>query len=781
MRNPLHKRLPRELIGEAAKYLVIFLFMTGTIGFISGFLVAGGSMLNTYDQSFEKYNIEDGHFTLSDEINNNVIHKIENHGVNVYKGFYSDEPTDHNIDGTEDSTLRIYGQRDEINKVCVMKGEMPKNKSEIAIDRMYADNNDIEVGNTISVRGHQLKVSGLVALSDYSALFSDNSEIMFDAIKFGVSVMTEDGFDQFSKEHLKYNYFWTYNTKPSNDVQEKTKSEDLLKNVVKEVSSAKISIDEFVPQYLNQAIHFAGDDMGKDKSMMTILLYILIVILAFVFSVTVRHTIVKESSVIGTLRASGYTKKEIFAHYITVPIAVTLIASVVGNVLGYTLFKQAVAELYYGSYSLPTYETIWNGDAFVRTTIIPLVIMFATNAYALLQKLSFSPLQFLRKDLTRKKRTKAIRLPRLQFFSRFRIRIILQNASSYVTLFVGILFSGVLLMFGMMMAPLLTNYKDHVVNNMISKYQYILTTQVETDNTSAEKFCLTSLSYHATQRDEDFSIYGIEKNSKYFKETIPEGSVVISDGISEKYKIHVGDTIECTEKYGKKKYEFHVANVVSYPSGLAVFMSDDMFRDTFDFENSVFDIAQKDPGLFMKRLFDPNDSEYFTGYFSNEKLTDLEPEYIDSCITQDDMTKLSRQLDVSMGTMFSMINVFAIILATILIYLLTKLIIEKNTTAISMVKILGYENGEIARLYLLATTWIVLVSVVISLVFSTLFMKIIYRSFMMQFNGWLSCYIAPKIYPMMFGMMMVAYLVVALLQFRRIKKIPMDEALKNVE
>ena len=69
------------------------------------------------------------------------------------------------------------------------------------------------------------------------------------------------------------------------------------------------------------------------------------------------------------------------------------------------------------------------------------------------------------------------------------------------------------------------------------------------------------------------------------------------------------------------------------------------------------------------------------------------------------MTKISRQLNVSMGEMFQLINVFSIVLFMLLIYLLTKLIIEKNTTSISMVKILGYENREILSLYLTATTW----------------------------------------------------------------------------
>ena len=62
MKNPLRKRLLRELRQEMGKYLVVFILMVATIGFVSGFLVADGSMLTAYDNSFEKYNIEGGNF-----------------------------------------------------------------------------------------------------------------------------------------------------------------------------------------------------------------------------------------------------------------------------------------------------------------------------------------------------------------------------------------------------------------------------------------------------------------------------------------------------------------------------------------------------------------------------------------------------------------------------------------------------------------------------------------------------------------------------------------------
>ena len=58
MRNPLYKRIPRNFIGDIGKYFVIAVFMILTIGLVSGFLVAGDSMIVSYDESFEKYNIE---------------------------------------------------------------------------------------------------------------------------------------------------------------------------------------------------------------------------------------------------------------------------------------------------------------------------------------------------------------------------------------------------------------------------------------------------------------------------------------------------------------------------------------------------------------------------------------------------------------------------------------------------------------------------------------------------------------------------------------------------
>ena len=76
---------------------------------------------------------------------------------------------------------------------------------------MYAQNAKIKVGDTIKLAGKELKVTGFVAVPDYSCLFENNSDMMFDSTNFSIAVMTDKGFEKVSSNHVKYNYAWKYN------------------------------------------------------------------------------------------------------------------------------------------------------------------------------------------------------------------------------------------------------------------------------------------------------------------------------------------------------------------------------------------------------------------------------------------------------------------------------------------------------------------------------------------------------------------------------------------
>lgn len=760
MKNPLIKRLPREFTGEIAKYIVIFIFMTAVIGLISGFLIADGSMLDTYNKSFDKYNIENGNFELYSKADDKLIDRLEEENVTIYENFYKEETVKvHNnekLSEDDQSVIRFYINRKDIDKVDVMEGRLAEDINEIAIDRMYAVNNSIKVGDTINAGGRILKVTGYVALSDYSCLFSDNSDTMFDSVKFGVGVVSESCFEEYDDTHIHYVYSWKYDNEPADDIEEKEMADDFMK-----VISNNAILTNYIPGYLNQAIHFTGDDIGSDRAMMIVLLYVVIVIMAFVFAVTTNNTIFKEANVIGTLRASGYTRGELLAHYILLPIIVTIIGALVGNILGYTVFKNIFVNTYYESYSLTTYTTLWNAEAFLLTTIVPFVIMVVINVLIIGYRLRLSPLKFLRKDLAVRKKKKAVRLPGFKFFNRFRLRIIIQNMPNYITLFIGILFANILLIFGLMMSPLLAHYQNEIQDKLIAQHQYVLKVPVEVDNDEAEKYCAKTLStIDGRLKSEDVLIYGAANNSRYIdinSNELKPGEVYVSNGYAEKFRINKGDKITLKEKYEDKEHTFTVKGMYDYPSSFAIFMSDDYFKD-------IFDKAE----------------DYYSGYLSSEKL-DIDEKYVATEITLDDLTKVSRQLDRSMGTSFELVKIFAVVLFAVLMFLLTKLIVEKNSTSISMVKILGYSNREISRLYVTSTTIVVVISVIINIMLSVVIMNWLFRVFMEQMSGWISCYYAPYVFVLMFVLNVGVYALISVFMMYKIKKIPMDEALKNVE
>lgn len=779
IRNPLIKRIPKELLDEWKKYFVVSLFLILTIGFVSGMYVANGSMMKAADEGKTRYKLEDGHFELNGRANEKLFSAIESGEkadasdfeavpVKIYENFYKNMEEDYDNDGISDGIIRVYAKTEEVNLACLMGGRFPNDKDEIAIDRMHADNIGVKVGERITVGGQPYTVVGVLAYVNYATLHEKSTDLMFDALQFDVAMVTEEGFEYLDKT-VHYTYAWQYVNQPADEKEEKTLSDNFLKALLRQTIVFGNEIEEYLPKYVNPAINFATEDMGSDEAMGGVLLDILIVIIAFIFAVTISNTIAKEASAIGTLRASGYTKGELIRHYLSMPVIVTLFSALVGNILGYTVFKNVVVSMYYNSYSLPTYKTVWNADAFFKTTLIPVALMFAVNLFVITKMMQHTPLQFLRHDLKKTKRKKAVRLPGWKFLSRFRLRIILQNLPNYVILFAGVLFIMIMLAMAVGMPSTLNYYKDHAVDLMFAKYQYVLKSYedergnvISTSNTDAEQFCMYSLQKKSDVLNEEVTVYGISDDSRYVNidsmEYLKENEVYISSSFQEKYNLKTGDTVLLEEKYEDRQYQFKIVGIYDQCQSISVFMPAENYR-------SVFDLGE----------------EEFSGYLSDSKITDIEEEYIATVITEHEITKMCDQLDHSMGAYMQYFQILCILLSAVLIYLLSKIIIEKNENAISMTKILGYEDREIASLYLLSTTLFLIVLDAVSVGLGAFIMEQAWKSIMFSYSGWFAFVIEPAGCLKMFVFVLIGYLLVLYLDFRRIRRIPMDHALKNVE
>ncbi|MCR5523601.1 MAG: hypothetical protein K6F64_08220 [Clostridia bacterium] len=1009
MKNPLNKRFARELKSDAGKYIAVFLFLVLFIGVISGFLVADNSVSAAYREGFDKYNIEDGHITFKTEPPAEILSQIEKAGeLEFYNLFYKNEALV-GFDADTVKTVRVYSLRDTVNTVCLMEGKMPGRADEIAIDRLFAETNKVNIGDTLRFSECEYKVSGYVALPDYSCLYENNSDMMFSAVNFCVAIVTPEGFDNLGDSHLFFNYAWKYLKPYADETEQNDRSEALIKsleNIIKKydekliqaqvdkvwsdavslseelenkfreaadeienkvkkagedavkdalatfsqdeisemllkesdmteeqvysammekanLTSAQkmklaadsrtlsedelleeamemtgltqddiaamlleitgiteerageillgeyceknnttaralvaaklgttekaikdmqtafedaenltgdldinskeapkidfdklekdsdiesgldfsfddiysiigkvdatgiydtaeirktlgrleklmdihpddsdlIEIKDYIPRYQNMAIMFTGNDMNSDHATVVLMLYIMLVILAFVFAVTISNTISKEAGSIGTLRASGYSGGELIRHYLVLPVTVTALGAVAGNILGYTVFESLFVKIYYTSYSLVTYKTLMNGEAFLLTTVSSVALMLIVNIFVLARKMKVRPLDFLRGEVSSRKRKKAVKIsPKLPFLQRFGLRIFFQNAGSYAVLFFGILFGGILAVFGMLFGPMFEEYSVLARETMFCDYQYIVKKDsVETDNAQAEKFCMTALDSDVKGYVKDsVSIYGIADNSSYIKADIPAGEVLVSEGIMKKFRFEPGDKLTLKEPYSTKTYSFTIAGDYPYLASLAVFMPRDDYLEMFD-----------------------KSGDYFTGYFSNSELTDIDEDDIYTTIRLQDATKIVDQLSSLIGFM-DIFMYFGVVIFLLLMFLLTKQIIEKNSRSIAMTKILGFKNGEIAKLYLLATSAAVVISLLLSVPVIHLLLQWAFRYYLyVKMSGYIPYIVSNTCYIKLFVMGIASYAVVAALMLLKIRKVPMGEALKN--
>ena len=897
MKNPLIKRVPRELISDWHKYLVIIVFMVIMIGVISGMYVGHDSMLSSVYAGRDELNLEDGSFELSkrasqklldgissgeradvrtyyiekgtktadkevakaideklneqvmniieegvraqcaafgiadeeiikqqidkavtdsfdevlkqvkeseeykkavdeayEEAHEEVVKKVDEEwdevsdryslddpdfepvSVNIFEHFYREESEDNNNDGVEDANVRIFKSDSEIDKASFNQGRAPEKEGEIAIDRMHADNVGVGIGDTITVGGKKFEIVGLLSYVNYLTLHESNTDLMFDAFGFDVAMVTPEAFNKL-RSRIHFSYAYKYDAEPQSKVEQADYSDNFLKALITQTLVNDNEIEDYLPEYLRQSSNFAISDIEGDSAGTSILCYILIGVIAFIFAIIISNTIDKEASVIGTLRASGYSRSELVVHYMTMPVIVTILGAIIGNILGYTAFRNMAVYLYYNSYSLPVCHAVWSNTALIKTTIIPLLLMFFINLFVIVKKLQLSPLRFLRHDLVRTRRTKAMRLPRWKFLRRFRLRILFQNMPNYLVLIFGVIFIELMLCFAFGLPDSLTHYAKEAPSMMFAEYQYMLMDHldddgnvIETSEDSAERFSMTELLYPKNRSsfregmgsggDESVTVYGILADSSFIKldKSSDDNSVYISSAFAKKFELSKGDNITLNAEFENKSYNFKVEGIIDYDGGIAAFLDVDSYNRIFE----------KEP-------------DEFSGYFSRNEITDIDDQYIATVITEEDILKVTNQLMHSMGNFMDVFKYALIVLSASLIYLLAKIIIERNEHSISMVKILGFRNSEIGSLYIIPTAIVVVLFSVISFVIGYYLMVWIFHIFMLQMDGYFAFFMKPLSMVMSVLYLLIGYAFVSALDFRRIQRIPLDVALKNIE
>ena len=770
MASPLRMRFPRELKNNLGKYLGIFLLMSVTIALTSGFLLAAHSIGVIIDDMPEKYSIEDARFTTAfeatDEQLNAAADAARDAGAgsaDIFRNWSFDADFNHaQGDDGRDRTLRVYQHRTQVDLAAYAEGRVPEAADEVAIDRVFATNNGITVGEEVELFGQRFTVCGIMTTSDNQALFQSNSDFTVNTLTFGVAEVSESGFA--ALETTGHQPAYTYSVRFADRDLTVAQRTDAEKDMMRALSTAGATVDDLTDSSANQGIGYAADDVSGDSTMWSVLLYMIIVIMAFVFVVLTSGTIEEESAIIGTLLASGYRRQELVTHYLALPAAVGIAAAVVGNVAGYTLMSEPMRNLYYGSYSLPPYYATWSWGVFAQTTVLPVATLVGITLLGLLRKMGHTPLDFLRHETSKGGVKRGFALPeRLSFIARFRMRVFLRNLGNFATLFVGIGFASMLLLFSLAILPTMTHYAENLHNNVVAEHMYTLKAPLEVDNAQAEKYAVYSLEYDRGEGSgtETITVYGVPEDSRYWDDlAVGDGHVVFGNGLIDKFRFADGQTVSLYDKYEDETREIAYeggAYTRGTKSDMAVYMSLDDFNRFFG-----------------------NDAGYFNGYASDQAL-DLDARYLTSDLTPESMDAIGEQFVGMMDDMIGMLVGLSVFIFLVFMYLLTKSVIDRSARAISYMKVFGYRDSEISRLYVCSITLTVAVSLVVCQPLIIGGLTLLFRAMLLAYNGNIEIYVPMAAIAEVIAIGFATYLAVALLHIRRIKRVPLALALKVQE
>ena len=770
MASPLRKRFPRELKNNLGKYLGIFLLMAVTIALTSGFLLAAHSIGVIIDDMPEKYSIEDTRFTTAFEATDEQLNaaddaarEAEAGGADIFRNWSFDADFNHaQGDDGRNRTLRVYQHRTQVDLAAYAEGRVPEAADEVAVDRVFATNNGITVGEEVKLFGQRFTVCGIMTTSDNQALFQNNSDFTVNTLTFGVAEVSESGFA--ALEATGHQPAYTYSVRFADRDLTVAQRTDAEKDMMRALSTAGATVDDLTDSSANQGIGYAADDVSGDSTMWSVLLYMIIVIMAFVFVVLTSGTIEEESAIIGTLLASGYRRRELVTHYLALPAAVGIAAAVVGNVAGYTLMSEPMRNLYYGSYSLPPYYATWSWGVFAQTTVLPVATLVGITLLGLLRKMGHTPLEFLRHETSKGGVKRGFALPeRLSFTTRFRLRVFLRNLGNFATLFVGIGFASMLLLFSLAILPTMTRYAENLHNNVLAEHMYTLKAPLEVDNAQAEKYAVYSLEYDRGEGSgtETITVYGVPEDSRYWDDlAVGDGHVVFGNGLIDKFRFADGQTVNLYDKYEDETREATYEGdgcTWGTKSDMAVYMSLDDFNRFFG-----------------------NDAGYFNGYASDQAL-DLDARYLTSDLTPESMDAIGEQFVGMMDDMIGMLVGLSVFIFLVFMYLLTKSVIDRSARAISYMKVFGYRDSEISRLYVRSITLTVAVSLVVCQPLIIGGLTLLFRAMLLAYNGNIEIYVPMAAIAEVIAIGFATYLAVALLHIRRIKRVPLALALKVQE
>lgn len=807
MQKVLRKRVLRDLKENLFRYIALaFLIIMGMYVIVS-LIGAGYTIIDNGETHDEANKIEDGQFSVFVPLSDEEISRLEDAGAEVEGMFYED------YDVMDGKTIRVFANRENIDLVECDEGNLAEADDEIVVEKRFSQVNEVSIGDTIQIAGNDFKVTGIGTSPDYNALFKEMSDTVVDSKVFGTVFVTEGAYDKLhatgesvktetylyafrlkgkttcddvkdALEDIKvdtdsiddeyFQEYWDRTGAAINDFKDgikdlKSGANELADGVaelkketdsfLKDYDTDLANITSFVTSDDNPRTGGAADDQQINVQAGYFFGVLLMLLFTYVISVFVVHGIEKESSVIGALYALGVKRRDLMMHYLTLPVIVTTVAGIIGFLIGISNVGIPVQMAdAYAYYSIPDMDVKIPPILVVYGIVMPPLAAIVVNYFVIRKKLSQTALSLIKNEVKQPKGSN-VDLGDMGFVGRFRVRQMLREMRTELTVVIGMFIALICLMLSLNTATFCSKVKKQNVED--THYEYMYTYKYPTENPpeGGEAAYAKTLKKEIYGYNWDVTVLGLSKNTKYFDVDLKDGKnrVAISSSFAEKYGYGVGDEIVLHDEENDIDYGFTVDSVTQYTPAFYVFMTIDDARELFGAGSNEYNVvfADKDLGVDPARLYATTtkaDIESAAGIFADQ-----------------------------MRSMVVMIVIISTLIFVVVMYLMMKVMIDRSAFSISLIKVFGFRTKEIRKLYLDGNFFIIAIGAAICLPLAKLIMSAVYPSLVSNVNCGVKLTFAPWLWAALYGGILVLYFIINRVLVGRLNKIVPAEVLKNRE
>lgn len=516
----------------------------------------------------------------------------------------------------------------------------------------------------------------------------------------------------------------------------------------------------FVKAGDNARIQAASGDQELYRSVGTIAGCIILVLISYVLSVFVVHSIDRESSVIGALYALGVKKRDLMNHYVMLPTVIAAVSGVIGTLIGYSKVGVRVQmQDCYNYYSLPDLNVIIMPYLLIYGVIAPPLICWIVTSLVINKRLS-KPVLTLIKNEQKVSKGNDFKLKHMKFMRLFKLRQIIRERRTAFTVVFGMFVSLLIAIMAMEIFVYCDTVRIQYPQD--TKYEYMYTYKYPSEEVPEGGY----KAYAKTMKKSiygytfDVTVLGITEDNPFFDVNLKDTSsqVVISSAIAFKYGLKVGDVITLKDEEADKLYAFEIYDITQYSPSFMVFMPYDKALELFG---------------------EPDD--YYNVVFSDHDL-EIESGRLYSTITKTDVEKAAGIFVNQMQGMIITLGMVSVIIFAIVLYLMMKVMIDRSAFSISLIKIFGYRDKELKKMYLDGNFYVIAIGALLSVPLGKMIMDAIYEP---AFTPNVACGVDKSfsvwIYLGIFALVFILYFIINHLLVRRIRKMIPAEVLKNRE